>query len=183
VVLALLVQENSKPVASSLQSAPRRLEPTRLERHRDRLYRAAYAMCRSREDAEDLVQDTYAQVLRRPRFLRRDDDLVYLLRILRNRWATVAATAARRRTSPAAPEDLEWVVDRRSDPDGGAIDARLAYDAIAELTDPLRETIIAVDVVGLSYREAARLLRTRDGTIMSRLFRAREQVAAALEPR
>jgi DNA-directed RNA polymerase specialized sigma24 family protein len=35
--------------------------------------------------------------------------------------------------------------------------------------------------VGLSYNEAARSLRTRTGTIMSRLYRAREQVATALE--
>jgi RNA polymerase sigma-70 factor (ECF subfamily) len=120
-------------------------------------------------------------VLRRPRFLRHEDDLVYLLRVLRNRWAALAQTAARRRTTPAPPEDLEWVVDRRADPAGSPMDAKLAYNAIAELADPLRDTIIAVDVVGLSYREAARLLRTRTGTVMSRLFRARQRVAAALE--
>jgi RNA polymerase sigma-70 factor, ECF subfamily len=159
----------------------RRLEPACLERHRARLLRAAYALSRSREDAEDLVQETYEQVLRRPRFLRHDDDLVYLLRILRNRWAAVATTAARRRTTPAPPEDLEWVVDRRADPDGSPMDAQLAYAAIAELDEPMRDTIVAVDIVGLSYREAARLLRTRTGTVMSRLFRARERVAAALD--
>jgi hypothetical protein len=42
--------------------------------HMDRLYRAAWALCGSREDAEDLVQDTYTRVLARPRFLRRDHD-------------------------------------------------------------------------------------------------------------
>ena len=62
---------------------------------------------------------------------------------------------------------------------GGRRPARLA--AIAELSEPLRHTIVAVDVVGLSYKEAARSLRTRTGTVMSRLHRAREQVCAALE--
>ena len=61
------------------------------------------------------------------------------------------------------------------------MDAQLAYAAMAELSEPLRATIVAVDVVGLSYKEAARSLRTRVGTIMSRLYRAREQVAAAME--
>ena len=52
------------------------------------------------------------------------------------------------------------------------MDAQLAYAAMAELSEPLRATIVAVDVVGLSYKEAARSLRTRVGTIMSRLYRA-----------
>src|SRR5436189_4326332 len=56
----------------------RQLDPTRLGDHLDRLYRAAWALCGSREDAEDLVQETYARVLSRPRLLRREDDLGYL---------------------------------------------------------------------------------------------------------
>ena len=52
---------------------------------------------------------------------------------------------------------------------------------IAALPPAFRDTLIAVDVVGLSYREAARLLRTREATITSRLFRARAQVARRME--
>ena len=62
----------------------RTLDPARLGDHLDRLYRAAWALCGSREEAEDLVQETYARVLARPRLLRREDDLGYLLRALRN---------------------------------------------------------------------------------------------------
>src|SRR5687767_9733449 len=137
-------------------------------------------MCGSREDAEDLVQETFERVLRRPRFVQRDHDLAYLLRVLRHAWGAEATTARRRRTAPAAPEDLEWVTDQRAGPEL-AMDATLAYAAIAELSEPLRATIVAVDVVGLSYKEAARSLRTRVGTVMSRLYRAREQVASSLE--
>src|SRR3954451_7069339 len=43
------------------------LDPARIGDHVDRLYRAAWALCGSREDAEDLVQETYARVLGRPR--------------------------------------------------------------------------------------------------------------------
>ena len=64
--------------------AERQLDPQRLGDHVDRLYRAAWGLCGSREDAEDLVQETYARVLSRPRMLRNDDDLGYLLRVLRN---------------------------------------------------------------------------------------------------
>jgi RNA polymerase sigma-70 factor (ECF subfamily) len=158
----------------------RRLEPAGLIQHRPRLLRAAYALCGSRHDAEDLVQETFERVLRRPRFVQRDRDLAYLLRVLRHAWSAQAGSAARHRTASAPPEDLEWIADERAGPEL-AMDARLAYAAMAELSEPLRETIVAVDVVGLSYKEAARSLRTRTGTIMSRLHRAREQVATALE--
>ena len=131
-------------------------------------------MSGSREDAEDLVQETFERVLRRPRFVQRDHDLPYLLRVLRNTWTRQATAAARRRTAPASPEELEWVTDARAGPEL-ALDVRLAYAAMAELSEPLKEAIVAVDVIGLSYKEAARSLRTRTGTIMSRLYRARSR--------
>jgi RNA polymerase sigma-70 factor (ECF subfamily) len=159
-----------------------RLDPSRMEQYRRRLLRAAYALCGSRHDAEDLVQETYERVLRRPRFVRHGRDLAYLLRALNHTWSAQAKTAARRRTAPAPPEDLEAIADPGAGPEL-ALTARLAYEAIGELSEPLRATVVAVDVVGLSYAEAARVLRTRKGTIMSRLFRAREQIAAAVEGR
>jgi RNA polymerase sigma-70 factor, ECF subfamily len=157
-----------------------RLEPASLAAHRPRLLRAASAMSGSREDAEDLVQETFERVLRRPRFVQRDHDAAYLMRALRHICAAHARSTERRRTAPSPPEALEWIADGRGGPEI-AMDAQIAYAAIAELSEPLRATIVAVDVVGLSYKEAARSLRTRVGTIMSRLYRAREQVAAALE--
>ena len=41
--------------------------------------------------------------------------------------------------------------------------------------------VVAVDVAGLTYKEAARTLRVREGTIMSRLYRARQQVVRRIE--
>ena len=173
---ATAVEGGDLPASSGRE----RLDPASMEDHRRRLYRAAYALCGSRHDAEDLVQDTFERVLRRPRIVKRDRDLAYLLRVLHHTWSAQATTAARRRTSPAPPEDFEWVPDQRAAQEL-ALDARLAYAAMSELSEPLRMTIVAVDVVGLSYKEAARSLKTRTGTIMSRLFRAREQLAAALD--
>lgn len=56
----------------------------------------------------------------------------------------------------------------------------MVYGAIAALSDEYRDVIVAVDVAGLSYGEAARALRLHEGTVTSRLFRARQQVARRL---
>ena len=56
------------------------------------------------EDADDLVQQTYARVLARPRLLRNEDDLGYLLRALRNTFLTQKRTESRRlRPGPLLP--------------------------------------------------------------------------------
>jgi RNA polymerase sigma-70 factor (ECF subfamily) len=156
----------------------RRLDPDTLGTHVERLYRAAYGLCGSRQDAEDLVQDTYERVLRRPRFVRRDDDLAYLLRVLRNTWVSSRRTGRGVTISPAGDEIEE--VAGTHDPIAQRLDGAAVFEALRELTDPLREALVAVDVVGLSYREAARALGTKEGTIMSRLHRGRGQIAERL---
>ena len=56
------------------------------------------------------------------------------------------------------------------------------YAAISELPDDFRDALIAIDVVGLSYREAAQALKVREATITTRLHRARQRVARTLVP-
>src|SRR6201994_1775462 len=73
----------------------RLLDPTSLGQHLDALYRAAWAMCGSREDAEDLVQETFARVLARPRVVH-GDERGYLLRALRNTFYSKLRTESRR---------------------------------------------------------------------------------------
>jgi RNA polymerase sigma-70 factor (ECF subfamily) len=161
------------------------LDPEALGDHFDRLYRAAWGLCGSREDAEDLVQDTYARVLARPRVVRRDDDLGYLLRVLRNTFVSSRRTAARRpQAAPGAePEAMDLPDQRRAAAEPAvAAEAREVYRAISELSDDFRDALVAIDVAGLSYTEAARALKVAEGTITSRLFRARRQVADTLAP-
>jgi RNA polymerase sigma-70 factor (ECF subfamily) len=159
----------------------RKLDVQRLPRHRERLFRAAYAFCRSREDAEDLVQETFERVLRRPRFLRRDEDLGYLLRVLRNTWINSYKARSRRPQTVELTEAVEFVLEPGADPSVTVPELDTIYAAVGELSLPFRETIVAVDIVGLSYRQAADALGVREGTIMSRLYRARNEVAERLE--
>src|SRR5919202_931476 len=160
------------------------LDPKGLGDHIDRLYRAAWALCGSREDAEDLVQDTFARVLARPRLVRRDEDLAYLLRVLRNTFISGQRTLARRpRSAGTTPEELELADPRLSTEPGAASEAREIYRAISELPADFRDALVAIDVAGLSYSEAARALRVPEGTVTSRLYRARRQVVERVDPR
>jgi RNA polymerase sigma-70 factor (ECF subfamily) len=141
-------------------------------------------MSGSPQIAEDLVQETYVKVLSRPRLLRRDDDLGYLVKALRNTWYSHLRGERVRRevTDPGAqpPEDLP-TRSSRDDPQA-ALEATEVLEALAALPDPYRETLAAVDVAGLSYAEAARALGVRQGTVMSRLHRGRDQLARSLQP-
>ncbi len=159
----------------------RTLDPQSLTLHTDRLYRAAWALCGSREDAEDLVQDTFARVLSKPRVLRGDDELAYLMRVLRNTFFSARRTAARRPYTAASLEDVAAADPQPMGQPERALDVHELYGAIAELPEDFRLALVAIDIVGLSYREAARILGTREATITTRLFRARRQVVRGLE--
>jgi RNA polymerase sigma-70 factor (ECF subfamily) len=140
------------------------LDPT-LGDHVDRLYRAAWALSGSREDAEDLVQGTYARVPARPPAPRNDDDLAFLLRALLDSFVSGRSTARLPRPAggePAAP-------GRRD-----------ALSAIAALPAEFRDALVAVDVAGLSYGDAANALGIGEVTLASRLFRARSELAQSL---
>ena len=159
----------------------RTLDPARLGDHLDRLYRAAWALCGSREDAEDLVQETYTRVLAKPRLIRNEDDLGYLMRALRNTFYSRLKTESRRLRPGPLPEQLDVVADPHARDPEAAVEAGELYATIASLPDDFRDVLVAVDVTGLSYKEAAKALRIREGTVMSRLYRARQQVVRRVE--
>jgi RNA polymerase sigma-70 factor (ECF subfamily) len=161
-------------------TSERQLDPESLGDHIDRLYRAAWSLCGSREEAEDLVQETFARVLRKPRFLRSEDDLGYLLRVLRNTFFSTRRTASRRPQTTALPDDLDLVEDKRAPQPEARLESAELYAAISNLPEDFRDALIAIDVVGLSYREASRALKVREATITTRLHRARQRVAKAL---
>lgn len=148
----------------------------------DQVYRVARRLVGSREEAEDLVQETFARVLRKPRILRSEDDLGYLLRVLRNTFFSTRRTAARRPQTTALPDDLDVVEDRSAVRPEARIESNELYAAISALPDDFRDALIAIDVVGLSYREAAQALKVREATITTRLHRARQRVARTLTP-
>jgi RNA polymerase sigma-70 factor, ECF subfamily len=145
--------------------------------HRDRLLRTARAL--AGEDAEDLVQESAVRVLARPRTIGSDADaLPYLLAVLRNTFvSTVRARDRRPRTLPLEAAEGRATTGRSP---STVLEAREILHAVAALPDGQRRVLTAVDVAGLSYTEAAAVLGMPAGTIMSRLSRGRDRVAAAV---
>ena len=85
----------------------KRLDPEVVASHLAHLLRAAWALCGSRESAEDLVQETVAKVLSRPRVVRGGDERAYLMQALRNTFLSSRRTAARRPHVTATLEEID----------------------------------------------------------------------------
>ena len=78
-------------------------------------------------------------------------------------------------------DQLDVIPDPQAREPHAALEAGELYAAIAALPADFRDVLVAVDVTGLTYEEAARALRIRTGTVMSRLYRARQQVVRRID--
>ena len=143
-----------------------------------RLRRFAYAICGNREQGDDLVQTACVKALSRLDQYQRGTRLdSWMFRIIQNSHID----AARHRQRSGGTSDPE-VLDRLSDGGRGAAhsEQRLLLArvraAIAELPEEQRAVMALVAIEGYSYKEAAEILETPIGTIMSRLARARARL-------
>src|SRR5271154_307519 len=106
------------------------LDPQSLPAHVDRLYRAAWALCGSPHDAEDLVQETFARVLSPPRLLREGDELAYLMRVPRKPFLSSRRAASWRPRSGGRVDEMEIPDTRSSHRPETALAAQALYGAI-----------------------------------------------------
>jgi RNA polymerase sigma-70 factor, ECF subfamily len=159
----------------------RLLNPQSLVGHRDRLHRAAWALCGSRQDAEDLVQETFTRVLARPRLLRDEaSELAYLMRVLHNTFLSGRRDASRRPRAVVTLEDEQVHDWHDTQAPQQALEVGELYAAIAELPERYRRALVAVDLLGLSYAETGRSLGVREATVATRVFRARRLLVGRL---
>lgn len=153
----------------------------RIEPYLQRLYRYGVSLARDDDGARDLVQECVVKALGARRTP--DDEPAYrawLFRILRN---TFLDRIRRDRTAAAfldprpVPEDRVefWDGDERFI---SGLDVRVQ---MARLPGLHREILALIDLVGLSYAEAAQILDVPVGTVMSRVSRARRALLAAID--
>jgi RNA polymerase sigma-70 factor (ECF subfamily) len=148
-----------------------REDKTRLEQHRLRLYRIAYAWSHNAALADDLVQETLAKALQKSGQLRDPNaGEAWLYSILANCYRD---HFRRRRVTEEIDENT---ITHESTPEKESSEQQVVLkvrEAIARLSEGQRQVVTLVDIQGLSYLEVAQILNVPIGTIMSRLCRAR----------
>jgi RNA polymerase sigma-70 factor (ECF subfamily) len=86
----------------------------------------------------------------------------------------------RRPQEVAMPDDMSVMADPMAATPERHLETAELYAAIATLPEDFRDAVVAVDLLGLSYREAAKSLRTREATITTRVYRGRQRLAKQL---
>ena len=152
----------------------------------DSLYNFAHWLTQGREDAEDLVQETFAKALKGfGSFQPGTNFRAWIFRILRNAFLTSrSGLAAAASTLPLNEEEDEQVLTPSPrNPESlllEKIQAESIQEAIAALPVAYREVLLLADVEEMSYQEIAETVGIPIGTVMSRLSRARRAVRETL---
>jgi RNA polymerase sigma-70 factor (ECF subfamily) len=166
-----------------------------VERYQERAYRLALRVLRDEEAARDVVQEGFLKVYRSlDRFEGRSSFYTWLYRVVMN----LCLDAKRRDRSG---RHAEWDETAPMEVDPGGADAvaesarervspaghlersqlrRVVADAIEELPDDARQTLMLREIEGLSYAEIAKCLGVPKGTVMSRLHNARKRLKEIL---
>src|SRR5918992_2622478 len=176
---------------SETESEARRLADDARERVRfeeealdlaDQVFRVARGLVNSKEEAEDLVQDTYARAFRSRRSFTPGTNLrAWLLRILTN--LNIDRGRREQRAPATQPmEEGDYFLYNKLEEAGGSNDEEQVVDrlsqegvvqALSAVPHDFRDVIVLVDIGDFSYQEAAQILDIPIGTVMSRLHRGR----------
>ncbi len=153
----------------------------------DQLYNFAQWLTQNREEAEDLVQETYAKALKGfSSFQLGTNFRAWMYRILRNTFLTSRTGLKVTMTVPLdLEEDGPELAVERDTPETILVERanrELLRSAIDELPVYFREILLLCDVEELSYQEISETLSLPIGTVMSRLSRARKTLRDRLRP-
>jgi RNA polymerase sigma-70 factor (ECF subfamily) len=176
---------------SETESEARRLADDARERVRfeeealdlaDQVYRVARGLVNSKEEAEDLVQDTYARAFRSWRSFTPGTNLrAWLLRILTNLNIDRGRRVQRSPDMQPLEESDYFLYNRLEETTGETEENRVLerlsqddiVDALAAVPHDFRDVIVLVDIGDFTYADAAQILDIPVGTVMSRLHRGR----------
>jgi RNA polymerase sigma factor, sigma-70 family len=154
--------------------------------HLDAAYTLARYLVRDEHDAQDIVQDAALRALRHFDGFRDGDARAWLLTIVRN--ACYSWHRSRRVDRNMVPLTDELAMDMGGPRAADALaiqssERERLQGAVASLSPELREVIVLRELQDLSYREIGEIVGIPMGTVMSRLSRARDRLAAALGAR
>jgi RNA polymerase sigma-70 factor (ECF subfamily) len=167
-------------------------EPSRRERfesqvlvHLDAAYNLARWLLRDAQEAEDVVQEASLRALRFFESQNGPSPKAWFMAIVRNACMDSLTAARRERACEPFDDDTHgsWLLDGAARVDtpetlaARASDARLLHACLAELPVEFREALVLREMEELSYRDIGAIVGVPIGTVMSRLARAREQLA------
>jgi RNA polymerase sigma-70 factor (ECF subfamily) len=160
--------------------------------YRDQLFKSALRMTRSREDAEDLIQETYLKAYKYyERFAEGTNFKAWLFKIMKN---TFINSYRKKKLQPPkvdfddVQEGFEetlldntpaWAID----PENGFLGAEIDHEvreALIKLPHDYKMVVLLADLEGFAYKEIAEILAVPVGTVMSRLYRGRRMLERSL---
>lgn len=142
------------------------------------VFRVAYAILRNRHDAEDAVQETFMKLYRNAAWKSMDDERAFLARTA---WRV--AVDRLRRHAPIVAEQKSELVSPAPGPEQQAIDASqhaAIHRMIDSLPEELRQPLALSALEELNSREIALILGIPEGTVRTRLMRARQMLRQKL---
>lgn len=159
-----------------------------IRRHESRVYRLLYRMMGNKEDAEDLTQETFLSLHRHGHRFRAESRFsTFVYRVAANAALNRRRSLGRGRaridklkTRNDAGDDLP---SAPRDPEDAALGAELSdhvREALDELSPSLRMPVVLYDIEGLAYGEIAKVLGIAEGTVKSRIHRARQALREQL---
>lgn len=163
-----------------------------VEKYQRRVYSLAFGILRQREDAWDVAQEAFVKAYKKlDRFEGNSAFYTWLYRITYNLSIDTLREKSRRETVDLeGNRKLEEVLQSDGRPAGEHPDQmaqrrelhRVLQAAMSKLSDKHRAIIVLREVEGLSYEEMAEVLGISKGTVMSRLFHARQNLQTLLSP-
>ena len=164
---------------------------TLVRRHEKRVFRLLMRMTGSREEAEDVAQDTFLSLHRSGHRFRSEARFsTYVYRV------AVNAALNRRRTQKRSRERVQKLAARQKAGDdlpssprnpedavAGAEIGAIVHEALARLPETLRVPVVLYDLEELSYGDISRVLGIAEGTVKSRIHRARQALRNELRDR
>ena len=152
----------------------------------DRLYNFAHWLTQDRQEAEDLVQETYVKALKGFSSFRPGTNFrAWIYQILRNTFFTSRTGLKAAATVPLDLEGDEQVLPAVNDTPESILlqrsDQQLVQEALGRLPVPYREVLLLCEFEEMSYQEISATLAIPMGTVMSRLSRARRALRDAVQ--
>lgn len=176
---------NLQPERSSEQDEPSRFEETILP-HLDAAYNLARWLTRNDQDAEDMVQESCLRAFKSFDGFYGVNAKAWLLTIVRNTCYTWLGKNRTHDLSTSLDEEVHQAESQAPDPQTLLLrfeDNQALQQALEELPTEFREVLILRELEGLSYKEIADVADLPQGTVMSRLARARGRLKLSLAAR